>query len=194
MKNQEIQTCEDALKIINVFHGKIHRIRLLVEMSTIIGDDDLVKNDQFFAFTQRNLIIGAVIIDFFAIFDDRKGSEIKKLQIISQKLANKFDKNTLDHWFSVASEYEEIRHKVFAHASTFRLAPFEIDYAKVLALLDELENVTKSIESECMNIILRNKQSVQTIASTIPSDCPVLLDLKNAIKQVVYEKQNEGQV
>lgn len=190
----DVKYYENVLRILNVFHEKIQRVRLLIEMSVCIGNAPHLRSDQFFAFICGNLFISSVIIDLYAIFDRKNNSEIKKLQKLSTKLEQKITEDKLGEWFVRVSEYNEIRHKVFAHASTHRLVPFSVDYSTVLALLVDFECVTKSIERECMNAILANKGSVETVVSEMSVNHPVFQDLVKLINNLVFLTEDDRRV
>ena len=84
---------------INILRISIYRIKLLIAMHKKIGEKSNIKYQNFYGFMQHNLIVGAVVVEIFSIFDKNKNGLLKKFRkILEKNNISVFTSELLDKW------------------------------------------------------------------------------------------------
>ncbi len=137
------------------FYVSIYRIRFLIKMHEKIAEKSAVlKNQNFWGLMQNNLILGAVVVEIFSIFDKRKGSLIKKLSELLVKNEIKIiEMQAIEAWIKRIDPHSVFRHKVLAHKDSDvceqKIIP--VSYQDFLQLVDEFDHKLKLLDKLAEN-------------------------------------------
>ena len=156
-----------------ILYDAIYRMRMLIKMHALIGDaSSSLKHQDFWGCLQQNVLISTVVIELFSVFDNNK--IIKILLNLLKNDDRFFDlKLKIGVWKIIVDEYENFRHGL-AH-KTDRYLVGQVDYQKILDLLDDFESYLNNIHE----LVLK----CPYVSSTFPCEnsLPCLGDLKKIL-------------
>ncbi len=148
---------------IDTLRVSIYRIRLLIEMHKKIGEKANIKHQNFWGFMQHNLIVGAVIVEIFSLFERSNGILKKFRKILEKNEISVITNELLDNWRSNVERHSEFRNKILAHKDISvemqKVGP--VHYADFLQVISELD--------EKLNVVEKMIEELQSFGSKISS-------------------------
>ncbi|HSW93337.1 MAG TPA: hypothetical protein VLJ15_03165 [Gammaproteobacteria bacterium] len=174
VKDLDGRAKREVREYLDVFYTGIYRARLLIEMSNKIRikSATLTRQD-IWAFFQKNLMLGAILVEVFSIFDRKGKSLIKEFnKQLHKNNMQKLSEKMVQEWIDQLKKYKDVRNKLLAHKDITFIPPIEVNYENLLDLLNGLEKQLLLIDDKYVADIPSSSRS--RITSKLSINNPIL--------------------